>query len=98
MRIVEPSAREAHYNRGNLYVLLELMGESPARNRILRQLLNDLQQTYYTAKGSQSTVLTATLQSAHRSLQQLRRDLVQRNANPQMVAERISFGLRDAVG
>lgn len=35
---------------------------------------------------------------AHRSLQQLRRDLVQRNANPQMVAERLLFGLRDAVG
>jgi hypothetical protein len=34
---------------------------------------------------------------AHRSLQKLRRDLVQRNANPQMVAERLLFGLRDAV-
>lgn len=35
---------------------------------------------------------------AHRGLQKLRRDLVQRNANPQMVAERLLFGLRDAVG
>ncbi len=34
---------------------------------------------------------------AHKSLLQLRRDLVQRNANPQMVAERLLFGLRDAV-
>lgn len=34
---------------------------------------------------------------AHRSLQQLRRDLVQRNANPQMVAERLLLGLRDVV-
>lgn len=34
---------------------------------------------------------------AHKSLQQLRRDLVQRNANPQMVAERLLLGLRDAV-
>ena len=34
---------------------------------------------------------------AHRSLQQLRRDLIQRNANPQMVAERLLLGLRDAV-
>lgn len=33
---------------------------------------------------------------AHRSLQQLRRDLMQRNANPQMVAERLLLGLRDA--
>lgn len=33
---------------------------------------------------------------AHRSLQKLRRELVQRNANPQMVAERLLFGLRDA--
>ena len=34
---------------------------------------------------------------AYRSLQQLRRDLVQRNANPQMVAERLLLGLRDAM-
>ena len=34
---------------------------------------------------------------AHKSLQKLRRDLFQRNANPQMVAERLLFGLRDAV-
>lgn len=33
---------------------------------------------------------------AHRSLQQLRRDLITRNANPQMVAERLLLGLRDA--
>lgn len=34
---------------------------------------------------------------AYRSLQQLRRDLLQRNANPQMVAERLLLGLRDSV-
>jgi hypothetical protein len=33
---------------------------------------------------------------AYRSLQQLRRELLQRNANPQMVAERLLLGLRDA--
>lgn len=32
---------------------------------------------------------------AHRSIQQLRRDLVGRNANPQMVAERLLLGLRE---
>ncbi|MBY0401871.1 hypothetical protein K2X89_16380 [Myxococcota bacterium] len=35
---------------------------------------------------------------AHKSLLQLRRDLVTRNANPQMVAERLLFGLRDVTG
>ena len=35
---------------------------------------------------------------AYRSVQQLRRDLIQRNANPQMVAERLLLGLRDATG
>jgi len=34
---------------------------------------------------------------AHRSLQQLRRDLISRNANPQMIAERLLLGLRDVV-
>ncbi len=33
---------------------------------------------------------------AYHGLQQLRRDLIQRNANPQMVAERLLLGLRDA--
>lgn len=35
---------------------------------------------------------------AYKSLLKLRRDLAQRNANPQMVAERLLFGLRDAIG
>lgn len=34
---------------------------------------------------------------AFKGLLQLRRDLVQRNANPQMVAERLLFGLRDVI-
>ena len=34
---------------------------------------------------------------AHRSLAQLRRDLIQRNANPQMIAERLLLGLRDVL-
>jgi DNA polymerase III delta prime subunit len=34
---------------------------------------------------------------AYHSIQQLRRDLIQRNANPQMVAERLLLGLRDVV-
>lgn len=34
---------------------------------------------------------------AFKSLLQLRRDLVQRNANPQMIAERLLFGLRDVI-
>ncbi len=47
------------------------------------------------ALGGERPTLRAL--DAHRSLQKLRRDLVQRNANPQMVAERLLFGLRDAV-
>jgi DNA polymerase-3 subunit delta' len=34
---------------------------------------------------------------AYRSLQQLRRELIQRNANPQMIAERLLLGLREVV-
>jgi DNA polymerase-3 subunit delta' len=49
-------------------------------------------------KNRVKTGETPTVRSldAHRSLQQLRRDLIQRNANPQMVAERLLLGLRDA--
>jgi hypothetical protein len=45
----------------------------------------------------QGTTPSVRSLDAHRSLQQLRRDLIQRNANPQMVAERLLLGLRDAV-
>ena len=44
-------------------------------------------------RGDTPTVRTL---DAYRSVQQLRRDLIQRNANPQMVAERLLLGLRDA--
>ena len=46
------------------------------------------------ARGERPSVRSL---DAHRGLQQLRRDLIQRNANPQMVAERLLLGLKDAV-
>ena len=48
------------------------------------------------ARLAQDRTPSTRVLDAHRSLQQLRRDLVQRNANPQMVAERLLLGLRDA--
>lgn len=46
---------------------------------------------------ARGVVPTTRALDAHRSLQQLRRELTQRNANPQMVAERVLLGLREVV-
>ena len=39
---------------------------------------------------------TTRVLDAYRGLQRLRRDLIGRNASPQMIAERLLLGLRDA--
>lgn len=65
VRAIEPLPEEAQARRGNLYVLIELMGESPVRGRALRQMLSTIQQTYYTAGGSLSEILQAAIDNAH---------------------------------
>lgn len=70
IRIVEPSPEDAYANRGNLYILVELLSEGPGHATLLRQMLNTVQQIYYTAKGSQSSVLEQAINAANSLLQQ----------------------------
>jgi DNA polymerase-3 subunit delta' len=50
-----------------------------------------------TARVDESARASVRELDAYKGLQKLRRDLARRNANPQMVAERLLFGLRDAI-
>ncbi len=71
LRVIEPRPQDAQAQRGNLYILVELMGESPVRGQALRQVLASVQQTYYTARGSLSQVLEQAILSGHQVLLQL---------------------------
>ena len=62
-RVVEPPADTRQAVRGSLYAVVELSG-SPAPTDVTERLLSLLQRTYYTARGSQSAVLSEAVRSA----------------------------------
>lgn len=71
IRIVEPRPEDAHANRGNLYVLVDLLSEEGSgQGGALRQALNTVQQVYYTASGSQSSVLSQAILAANSQIRQ----------------------------
>jgi hypothetical protein len=71
IRVVEPSVDTAQARRGNLYILVELMGDSPIRNQALRQIQSTIEEIYYKTAGSVSTVLTQAVVAAHEELRDL---------------------------
>jgi hypothetical protein len=71
IRVVEPEPKSPQAQRGNLYILLELMGESPVRNQALRQIHSRIEEIYYSAAGSVSTVLREAILAGHTVLQQI---------------------------
>jgi hypothetical protein len=82
IHIVEPPLDDPLAKRGNIYILVELMGESPVRTQALRQLQATIQETYYTATGSVSAILHKAISSAHEKLH----DLNQRSTNTDLRA------------
>lgn len=71
IRVVEPSADTPQARRGNLYVLVELMGDSPIRSQALRQIQSTVEDVYYTSTGSVSAVLEQAVSAAHEELRDL---------------------------
>lgn len=65
VRAVEPG--EA---KGNLYLLLELTGPQEGRSRLYRQLLGEVQATYYNTAGNVADVLHTAVSQGHRLLSQ----------------------------
>ncbi len=70
VRVVEPPPDTRQATRGNLYAVVELIGNHPEREAFSERLLSAIQRTYYTAKGSQSHVLSEALREADRSVQE----------------------------
>ncbi|RLT39612.1 MAG: hypothetical protein DWI57_09990 [Chloroflexi bacterium] len=73
IRVVEPTPADSQAQRGSLYTLVELMGESPVRDQSLDDVQSILQQTYYSAGGSVSAILEQAILAAHASLAALNR-------------------------
>ena len=71
VRVVEPPPNTRQAQRGNLYVVLELVGEHPDRNAISDRLLSEVLHVYYAAKGSQSQVMVEAVQQAQQLLREV---------------------------
>ncbi len=71
VRVVEPPPNTRQAQRGNLYLVVELFGDHPDRAVITEQLLSELQQAYYSAKGSQSQVMVDAVHGAQRLLREV---------------------------
>lgn len=66
-----PNARavEPGDTKGNLYLLLELNGPEVGRTRLYRQVLNEVQTTFYQAPGNIADVLHNSVSRAHTVVQ-----------------------------
>lgn len=75
LHIIEPSPDEIRADRGNLYILVELLGDSLAGptthvDQVVREIQESIERTYYAAGGSVSDVLRQAINRAHGTLQQ----------------------------
>ncbi len=73
IEIVDPGPNEARGDRGNLYILIELIGNSPINNHAVREIQSVVERTYYAAGGSVSEVLEQAIVRAHETLRELNR-------------------------
>ncbi len=64
VRVVEPAPETRQALRGNLYAIVDLVGENPGRAHLAESLLSAIQRTYFTRAGSQSQVLTEAVRQA----------------------------------
>lgn len=64
VRVVEPAPESRQALRGNLYAIVDLVGENPGRSHLAESLLSAIQRTYFTRSGSQSQVLTEAVRQA----------------------------------
>jgi len=70
---IEPAFDDERSARGNLYILIELIGGSSVSSFAVREMQSIIELTYYSASGPVSTVLKRAINSAHESLRDLNR-------------------------
>lgn len=73
LEIIEPGWGDERAARGNLYILVELIGSSPVSSHAVREMQAAVELTYYAAGGPVSEVLKQAITGAHESLRNLNR-------------------------
>ena len=73
LEIIEPGWGDDRAARGNLYILIELIGGSPVSSHAVREMQAAVEYTYYAAGGPVSEVLKQAISSAHENLRNLNR-------------------------
>lgn len=73
LEVVEPKPGDSRSARGNLYILIELIGGSPVSSYAVREMQSLVEKIYYSASGPVSAVLEQAVKGAHQSLLRLNR-------------------------
>ena len=73
LEIIEPVRGDERAARGNLYILVELIGSSPVSSHAVREMQAAVEHTYYSAGGPVSEVLKQAITGAHENLRSLNR-------------------------
>jgi len=71
VRVVEPPPGTRQNQRGSLYAVIEVVGDHPDRAAIVDRLLSEVQRVYYSAKGSQSQVMSEAVQQTQQLLREI---------------------------
>ena len=74
LEAVEPAWGDERAARGNLYILIELIGSSPVSSHAVREMLATVELTYYSAGGPVSQVLKQAIADAHEILRNMNRN------------------------
>ncbi|MYC22707.1 MAG: hypothetical protein F4X62_14640 [Caldilineaceae bacterium SB0662_bin_25] len=71
---IEPAWGDERAARGNLYILIELIGSSPVGIHAVREMQATVELTYYSAGGPVSQVLKQAIADAHEILRNMNRN------------------------
>ena len=74
LEVIEPGWGDKRAARGNLYILIELIGGSPVGSHAVREMQATVELTYYSAGGPVSQVLKQAIADAHEVLRNMNRN------------------------
>ncbi|MXY92786.1 MAG: hypothetical protein F4Y42_04965 [Caldilineaceae bacterium SB0664_bin_27] len=74
LEVFEPGWGDERAARGNLYILIELIGSSPVGSHAVREMQATAELTYYSAGGPVSQVLKQAIADAHEVLRNMNRN------------------------
>jgi len=74
LEVFEPGWGDERAARGNLYILIELIGSSPVSSHAVREMQATAELTYYSAGGPVSQVLKQAIADAHEVLRNMNRN------------------------